>query len=115
VGLETMLDPRPLLHALQMIESDLGRVRSFQNAPRTLDLDLLLYDDVVIATPDLTVPHPRLHERVFVLVPLAEIAGDLIHPVLNQSVVALLASLPDPSGIERLDATLVAPTGDAAL
>jgi len=72
--LETGLSPPRLLAAMQQIEMRHGRVRPFPGAPRTLDLDLLLYDDAVIASPSLTVPHPRMHERAFVLRPLAEIA-----------------------------------------
>jgi 2-amino-4-hydroxy-6-hydroxymethyldihydropteridine diphosphokinase len=62
-----------LLHALQALELQSGRERPFKNAPRTLDLDLIFYDDVVLATPELTLPHPRWHERAFVLQPLAEV------------------------------------------
>ncbi|HSC62944.1 MAG TPA: 2-amino-4-hydroxy-6-hydroxymethyldihydropteridine diphosphokinase [Caldimonas sp.] len=76
----TSLAPLDLLRALQAIETRHGRVRPFAGAPRTLDLDLLLYDDLVLASDALTLPHPRLHERAFVLVPLAEIAPDLSIP-----------------------------------
>jgi 2-amino-4-hydroxy-6-hydroxymethyldihydropteridine diphosphokinase len=76
----TGLAPLALLHALQAIELRHGRVRPFAGAPRTLDLDLLLYGDLVQASDELTVPHPRLHERAFVLVPLAEIAPGRIVP-----------------------------------
>lgn len=70
----TLLEPHALLAALQSIESAAGRERPYRNAPRTLDLDILLYGGQRIATPDLTVPHPRMHERAFVLCPLAELA-----------------------------------------
>ena len=76
--LSTGLDPFTLLHALQQLELTYGRVRSYQNAPRTLDLDLLLYDTRKIDTPTLTLPHPRMHERAFVLRPLADVAPDLV-------------------------------------
>jgi 2-amino-4-hydroxy-6-hydroxymethyldihydropteridine diphosphokinase len=69
----TQLSPLNLLHALQALELKSGRERSFKNAPRTLDLDLIFYGDVVLATPELTLPHPRWHERAFVLQPLAEV------------------------------------------
>ena len=72
--LRTTLSPLALLAGLQAIEAAHGRERPYRNAPRTLDLDLLLYGDEVIASPTLTVPHPRMHERAFVLLPLAEIA-----------------------------------------
>src|SRR4051812_41617214 len=73
VAVETDRDPHDLLKLLQHIERQYGRVRAGVNSPRTLDLDLLLYGDRVINTPDLVVPHPRMHERAFVLVPLAEV------------------------------------------
>ena len=80
VLLETHLSPRALLAALQRIERAHGRQRPYRNAPRTLDLDLLLYGARKIATAMLTVPHPRLHERAFVLRPLAQIAPELVVP-----------------------------------
>lgn len=73
----TTLEPLDLLRALLALENGFGRERPFPNAPRVLDLDLLLYDDRVMQTPELTLPHPRMHERGFVLFPLAEIAPDL--------------------------------------
>lgn len=76
----TSLGPLDLMRALQELETGFGRERSFANAPRVLDLDLLLYDDQVMQTPDLILPHPRMHERGFVLFPLAEIAPDLEIP-----------------------------------
>jgi len=76
----TALAPLELLRTLQAIESRHGRLRPFAGAPRTLDLDLLLYGDIVLASDELTLPHPRLHERAFVLVPLAEIAPGLVVP-----------------------------------
>ena len=78
-ALETGLPPLELLDALQAIEQAHGRERPYRNAPRTLDLDLLLYGDLVLDTPRLTLPHPRLAERAFVLRPLLEIAPDLAH------------------------------------
>lgn len=83
VRLDTRLAPQALLGALQRIECAHGRERPYRNAPRTLDLDLLLYGDRRIATTGLTVPHPRLHERAFVLLPLAEIAPQLRIPGLG--------------------------------
>jgi 2-amino-4-hydroxy-6-hydroxymethyldihydropteridine diphosphokinase len=78
--LETGLDPHQLLAALHAIEQAHGRERPYRNAPRTLDLDLLLYADQAIDTPTLSVPHPRMHERAFVLAPLLEIAPDIEVP-----------------------------------
>ncbi|MGV7207817.1 2-amino-4-hydroxy-6-hydroxymethyldihydropteridine diphosphokinase [Oxalobacteraceae bacterium A2-2] len=81
--ISTTLDAEALLLALQRIEQEHGRERPYRNAPRTLDLDLLLYGDAVIDTPTLSVPHPRMHERAFVLVPLLETAPDVTIPGLG--------------------------------
>jgi 2-amino-4-hydroxy-6-hydroxymethyldihydropteridine diphosphokinase len=82
----TSLEPLDLLAVLQALELQRGRVRSFSNAPRTLDLDLILMGDVVMTDPALTLPHPRFRERRFVLDPLAEIAPDLIDPITGRTV-----------------------------
>jgi 2-amino-4-hydroxy-6-hydroxymethyldihydropteridine diphosphokinase len=94
-ALETTLDPEPLLDHLLQIERRFGRDRThgILNGPRTLDLDLLLYDDRILDTPRLQLPHPRLAERAFVLIPLAEIAPNLMHPQLHQSMKQLLEKL----------------------
>ena len=104
--LETDLPPESLMRSLLRIEGDLGRVRTFTNAPRAIDLDLLLYGDDIRDTPELTVPHPRMHERAFVLVPLAEIAPDLRHPRSGAPISALLESLPDRDGVRVTNETL---------
>ena len=94
VAVETEVPPRELLPALKAIETALGRKSSAQRwAPRPIDLDLLLYGDLVMQEPGLTIPHPRLHARRFVLEPLAQIAPDRLHPVLNRSISELLQQL----------------------
>ncbi len=98
--LETTLEPTDLLAQLLAIETAQGRERPFPNAPRVLDLDLLLYDDLVMNTPTLTLPHPRLHQRGFVLVPLAEIAPDLL--IADKGSVADLLAACTDKNIEKL-------------
>jgi 2-amino-4-hydroxy-6-hydroxymethyldihydropteridine diphosphokinase len=98
--LETALAPRQLLDALLAIEAAAGRVRGVTNGPRTLDLDLLLYGDQVIAVPGLVVPHPRLHQRAFVLLPLADVAPELEVP--GQGRVAELLERVDTAGCVAL-------------
>jgi 2-amino-4-hydroxy-6-hydroxymethyldihydropteridine diphosphokinase len=91
-------EPRALLARLQKIEARAGRQRGAANAPRTLDLDIIAIDDQVQAGSDPVLPHPRAHERAFVLVPLADVAPGWMHPTLQRSVEALIAALP-PQGI----------------
>lgn len=98
--LDTALEPQALLQALQAIEHSHGRQRPYSNAPRTLDLDLLLYGQRLIDQPELTLPHPRLHERAFVLVPLLELAPGLVHPRLGP--IHALAAQAGGQRIERL-------------
>jgi 2-amino-4-hydroxy-6-hydroxymethyldihydropteridine diphosphokinase len=100
VALDTALAPTDLMDALLGIERDLGRTRSFPNAPRTLDLDLLIVDGLILDTPELTLPHPRLHERAFVLVPLVEIAPQLVLPGSGKGIQEFLQALPDLGGVD---------------
>jgi 2-amino-4-hydroxy-6-hydroxymethyldihydropteridine diphosphokinase len=93
------LDPEDLLRACLEVEHDLGRVREIHHGPRTADIDVLLYGDAVRRTAELSVPHPRMHERRFVLVPAAEIAADLRHPLLGRTLSELLRECPDPSRV----------------
>ncbi len=99
IELETTLAPAELLTICQDIESSCGRVRTFRNAPRTLDLDILLYGDIVVQEEDLIIPHPRMAERRFVLVPLAQIAPEFVHPVLQTTIRLLLELCPDSSAV----------------
>lgn len=96
----TYLEPEPLLKHLKRLEVTLGRRGTFRNGPRLIDLDILFYDDLILDKPALAIPHPRLHERGFVLLPLLDIAPDLLHPVSKKSVRELLAEC-DVAGIER--------------
>ena len=91
--IETFLSPRELKEKLSEIETKLGRKRTFRNAPREMDLDILFFGDRVVEEADLKIPHPRLHERFFVLNPLAEIAPEKIHPRLKKTVHELLQQI----------------------
>ena len=97
----TYLKPEQLLKHLKRLEVALGRKASFQNGPRLIDMDILFYDDLVMNTPLITLPHPRLHERGFVLLPLMDIAPDLIHSIRQKSVQEMIASC-DLSGIKQV-------------
>lgn len=101
----TQLSPEELLDFAKEIESDLGRVSGFRNAPRPIDIDILLYGNLIVGTPQLIIPHPRLAERAFVLVPLAEIAPDLVHPVSQKTVRELLAEIKDVTGVRKVEPT----------
>lgn len=100
--LSTELSPQEVLTEALSIEADLGRDRSSTNLARPIDLDLLLFGDLILHEPDLMIPHPRLHERRFVLEPLAEIAPNFIHPVLMEKMSDLLKRLSDPHRVRRL-------------
>ena len=93
VEAETSLNPRALLDYLKKTEDELGRVKNFRYGPRHIDLDILFYDDVVYEDERLQIPHPRLHERAFVLVPLNDLAPDYVHPTLGKDVKSLLSKV----------------------
>ncbi len=86
VEAETDLGPKSLLAALQAIEKKVGRTKTKKNGPRVIDIDILFYDDLVIKTDDITIPHKHLHERLFVLQPFMDINPDFIHPFLNKTI-----------------------------
>ena len=99
--LEVQLTPQELLETLLKIEVQFGRVRQERWGPRTLDLDLLLFDDLILETPSLQLPHPRMIERAFVLVPLAEIAPNWVEPVSGKAIAQLVQGV-DCSGVRRV-------------
>lgn len=102
---DTSLDPKALLKELLLIEKELGRIRipgSTGYESREIDIDIVFYSDFIIDTPDLVVPHPRMAQRLFVLVPLCEIAPAFIHPVLGKSIRLLLSECDDTSRVNRL-------------
>ncbi len=101
VALQTELKAEDFLPEIMAIEREMGRQRTRPKGPRTIDIDILLFGKAVLRTPHLTIPHPAMHERRFVLEPLAEIAPDVQHPVLKKSAGELLQNLPRTSGIVR--------------
>ena len=102
IKIETDLEALDLLRALKTIENHLGRIETFRWGPRVIDLDLLIFGGTCLETPEVTIPHPRLQERQFVLVPLAEIDPDLLHPVFKKSVRRLLEDMKEDQGVEKL-------------
>jgi len=101
VMLETKMTPEQLMGALLNIEQSMGRQRVQKKGPRTIDLDILLYGDAAVDLPELTIPHPAMHQRRFVLEPLAEIAPDARHPVLKKTARELLAGLPPGQAVRK--------------
>jgi 2-amino-4-hydroxy-6-hydroxymethyldihydropteridine diphosphokinase len=103
IELKTELTPAELLSLCQEIEASRGRIRTFPNAPRILDLDILLYGDIVINEEGLNIPHPRLADRRFILEPLVQIAPDIIHPILKKPMRSLLQDCGDSSEVRIAD------------
>ncbi len=99
VEVHTYLAPLDLLAYLKHIEAHLGRIPSFRNGPRLIDIDILFYADQQHNLPGLTIPHPRVHERAFMLIPLCQLAAELVHPALGQSIRQLAAQV-DAAGVE---------------
>jgi 2-amino-4-hydroxy-6-hydroxymethyldihydropteridine diphosphokinase len=97
---KTHQKPQELLKNLKELETQLGRIPSIQYGPRKIDIDILFYDNLIFDSPELTLPHPHLHERAFVLVPLADLAPERIHPVFGRTIRQLLAEV-DTTGVKR--------------
>jgi len=103
----TNLSPEKLFHLAKDIETRMGRVPSKQrNLPRLIDIDILFYDNRIMETPNLTIPHPRLHDRAFVLIPLAEIAPNLVHPRLSKSIAQLAKNVEGQEGVRKYEGGL---------
>jgi 2-amino-4-hydroxy-6-hydroxymethyldihydropteridine diphosphokinase len=103
VETETALSPSGVLGAILMIEAQLGRLRTGeQYSSRSIDIDILFYNDIVMNEESLVIPHPHLHERKFVLVPLCEIASGFVHPVMNKTIAELLESCVDNSEVRKI-------------
>ncbi|MBL7805338.1 MAG: 2-amino-4-hydroxy-6-hydroxymethyldihydropteridine diphosphokinase [Saprospiraceae bacterium] len=103
VMVNTSLDPRGLLDAIAKIERELGRERREKWGPRTIDIDVLFYGRRVVRDKGLEIPHPELHKRAFILVPMMEIAAEFVHPVLKQAIDELYAECDDPSDVVMID------------
>jgi 2-amino-4-hydroxy-6-hydroxymethyldihydropteridine diphosphokinase len=101
VKAKTYLEPEPLLKHLKRLEVALGRQESFPNGPRLIDIDILFYDELILYSPSLVIPHPRLHERAFVLLPLMDLDPELIHPINKKSIREMTADC-SLEGIEKV-------------
>jgi 2-amino-4-hydroxy-6-hydroxymethyldihydropteridine diphosphokinase len=104
VALETAQMPQPLMTQILNLEEAMGRRRVQKKGPRTIDIDILLFGDTILNSPEITVPHPAMHERRFVLEPLAEIAPNVRHPLLNKTILELRDALPPGQTVRKLKA-----------
>lgn len=104
--IQTDLTPLQLLYQVQQIEQKLKRVRKIRFGPRTIDIDILLYDEQIIQKPELTIPHPRMQNRAFVLIPLFELAPSMVIPSIQQPIAALLEQLPTDQIVRKADEQL---------
>jgi 2-amino-4-hydroxy-6-hydroxymethyldihydropteridine diphosphokinase len=104
LALETSKTPQQLIAAILRIEEEMGRQRVQKKGPRSIDIDILLFDDVILDSPELTIPHPALQQRRFVLEPLAEIAPEVLHPVLKKTIRELRDALPPGQAVRKVKA-----------
>lgn len=102
IEINTLLSPEVLLKTTLRIEEQLGRYRSYRNAPRTIDIDILFYGNEIVQLPHLQIPHPRLQDRLFVLIPLQELVPQLVHPVLKKTVDELVEACADPLNVKKM-------------
>jgi 2-amino-4-hydroxy-6-hydroxymethyldihydropteridine diphosphokinase len=102
VALETSLTPRKLMTAILRIEEEMGRRRVQKKGPRSVDIDILMFESIVMDSKELTIPHPAMHQRRFVLEPLAEIAPELLHPILKETVRELRDALPSGQAVRKM-------------
>jgi len=106
VAFETRQTPQELMTSILRIEEEMGRRRTQKKGPRTIDVDILLFDDTILDSPEVTIPHPAMHQRRFVLEPLAEIAPEARHPVLKRTVRELRDALPEGQTVRRITTVL---------
>lgn len=102
IELNCATTPEQLLNTLLTIEKNLGRTRSYRNAPRTIDIDILFFGNQIIQLPQLQIPHPRLQDRLFVLIPLQELVPGLMHPVLHKTIDELVEACTDPLNVKKM-------------
>jgi 2-amino-4-hydroxy-6-hydroxymethyldihydropteridine diphosphokinase len=107
VEVETALPPEEFMRELLRIEAEMGRRRTQKKGPRSIDIDILLFGNEVVSSPDLTIPHPAMHQRRFVLEPVAEIAPQARHPILKKTIRRLLQELPEGQAVRKVKSDLL--------